>query len=64
MIPTITRQQTTTTDLAEAGFTGAQIERLETLRALYPLLEFVETAEVRRLAFMKWRVEHDMTERP
>ena len=42
--------------LADAGFTTDQIMRLTELRALYPLLEFVESpAAVNRLRFLRWR---------
>ena len=50
MTPTTTCQPTTVADLAQAGFTPEQIECLSLLRDVYPLLEFLETAEVRRLS--------------
>lgn len=60
MTPTTTHRPTTTVaDLREAGFTPARIEQLTALRDIYPLPEFFETAELRRLAFVKWRREQD-----
>jgi hypothetical protein len=42
--------------LADSGFTSEQIMRLTELRAVYPLLEYVDsTAVVNRLRFLKWR---------
>jgi hypothetical protein len=45
-------------DLAQLGCTPAQIARLEALRAAYPLIEFVSTAEWQRLVFLKWRTTY------
>jgi hypothetical protein len=50
---------TTTTSLAQQGFTDEQIRRLESLRDAYPILEFITTrAEWQRLAFLKWCYQH------
>jgi hypothetical protein len=57
MTPTTTPRATTAADLVEAGFTAEEIALLEELRQSYPAREFLETAELRRLAFLKWRVE-------
>ena len=47
--------------LVQHGFTPEQIERLEALRAAYPITEFVTTrAELDRLNFLKWRWQHDL----
>ena len=44
-------------DLAQCGFAPEQIARLEALRSVYPVIEFVESNEqLQRLQFMKWRV--------
>jgi hypothetical protein len=41
--------------LASHGFTPEQIERLEALRAVYPVQEFVTSPrEHGRLRFLKW----------
>jgi hypothetical protein len=46
-------------DLADAGFTTAQIDRLSALREHYPFIEYVENdSQWRRLMFLKWRFEH------
>ena len=48
-----------TTDLVAQGFTPEQIQRLENLRAVYPMIEMVEDIEqVRRIVFLKWLHEH------
>ena len=48
-----------TTDLVAQGFTPEQIQRLEGLRAVYPMIEMVEDIEqVRRMVFLKWLHEH------
>jgi hypothetical protein len=44
-------------DLARLGFAPEQIARLEALRDVYPVIEFVESNEqLQRLQFMKWRI--------
>lgn len=45
----------TVAELQRLDFTPEQIARLEALRAAYPVLEFVSSAEWRRLVFLKWR---------
>lgn len=46
-------------DLEAAGFTPAQIDRLDQLKANYPYLEFTDsTDQFRRLTFLKWRVRN------
>jgi hypothetical protein len=49
----------TVDDLRAHGFTTAQIERLESLRASYdPYREYFEcNREFERLAFLKWRYQ-------
>jgi hypothetical protein len=45
----------TAANLMRIGFTMEQVERLEALRAAYPYIEFVDSAEEwRRLVFLKW----------
>lgn len=42
-------------DLVVQGFTTEQIEHLCRLRAVYPVIEFVESKqELQRLIFLKW----------
>ena len=54
-----TQATTDTTDLVAQGFTPEQIQRLEDLRSVYPLIEMVEDIEqVRRMVFLKWLHEH------
>ena len=55
-----TMQATTdTAGLVAQGFTPEQIQRLEELRAVYPMIEMVENIEqVRRIVFLKWLHEH------
>ncbi|HEX5165468.1 MAG TPA: hypothetical protein VFV93_08745 [Thermomicrobiales bacterium] len=55
-----TMQATTdTTGLVAQGFTAEQIQRLEELRAVYPMIEMVENIEqLRRIVFLKWLHEH------
>jgi hypothetical protein len=55
-----TMQATTdTTGLVAQGFTAEQIQRLEELRAVYPMIEMVEYIEqLRRIVFLKWLHEH------
>lgn len=61
MTTTTMSRPATAADLVEAGFTAEQIERLERLRSVYPMLEFLTTPEVRRLEFLKWRRLHEFT---
>lgn len=55
-----TRQRThrhtlTTADLAAEGFSPSQISRLEGLRDLRPIAEFLDSsAERERLLFLRW----------
>jgi hypothetical protein len=43
-------------DLMQLGFAPEQIERLEALRRVYPVIEFVDSNEqLQRLQFLKWR---------
>jgi len=52
-------EQLTAADLAQRGFTPQQIRRLEALRDVYPVIEFVESNEaLQRLHFLKWRYTH------
>ena len=54
-----TQATTETTDLVAQGFSPEQIQRLEDLRAVYPMIEMVEDIEqVRRMVFLKWLHEH------
>lgn len=56
--PSVIGQETAAaerTQLEQLGFTEAQIDRLFELRAVYPLVELVETREeMMRLMFLKW----------
>jgi hypothetical protein len=46
----------TSADLAAEGFSPAQITRLESLRELRPIAEFLDSsAERERLHFLRWR---------
>jgi hypothetical protein len=48
----------TRADLETDGFSPAQIERLEQLKAQYPYIEFTSSiGEFRRLSFLKWRLD-------
>ena len=50
---------TDTTDLVAQRCTPEQIERLEELRAVYPMIEMIDDIEqVRRMIFLKWLHEH------
>ena len=52
-------EQLTAADLIRRGFTAQQIRRLEALRDVYPVIEFVESNEtLQRLHFLKWRYTH------
>lgn len=53
----------TAADLAQRGFAPQQIRRLESLRDVYPVIEFVESNEaLHRLRFLKWRyTQHQVT---
>jgi len=54
-----TQATTGTTDLVAQGFTPEQIQRLEELRAVYPMIEMVDDIEqVQRMIFLKWLHEH------
>ncbi|RIK40119.1 MAG: hypothetical protein DCC58_14365 [Chloroflexi bacterium] len=61
MSPTTTRHRTAEAILEDAGFTPAQIARLRALREIYPLPEFLETGQIRRLAFLKWELRQRAT---
>lgn len=55
-----TRVTTTRSDLLASGFTTAEIDALEALRALYPYVEFLDSRqELERLRFMKWMINRD-----
>ena len=55
----MTQATTDTTGLVAQGFTPEQIQKLEELRAVYPLIEMVEDSEqLRRMVFLKWLHEH------
>ena len=55
-----TRTTTTRSDLLMVGFTTAEIESLEALRATYPYVEFLDSRqELQRLRFMKWMISRD-----
>ena len=56
-------EQLTAADLTQRGFTPQQIRRLEALRDVYPVIEFVESNEMlHRLHFLKWRyTQHQVT---
>lgn len=44
-------------DLLAAGFTMAEIEALDALRANYPYVEYFDSRqELQRLRFMKWMI--------
>lgn len=48
-----------TTNLVAQGFTPQQIQKLEELRAVYPMIEMVDNIEqMRRMVFFKWLHEH------
>jgi hypothetical protein len=48
----------TRADLETNGFSTAQIERLEQLKAQYPYIEFIDSvSQFNRLAFLKWQLE-------
>ncbi len=50
---------TDTTDLVAQGFSPEQIQRLEELRAVYPMIEMVDNIEqLRRLVFFRWLHQH------
>lgn len=52
-----TRITVTRSDLLAEGFTEAQVEALEALRAVYPYVEFFDSRqEIHRLRFMKWMI--------
>ena len=52
-----TRVTITRDDLLAEGFTLAQVEALEALRAVYPYVEFLDSRqELQRLRFMKWMI--------
>ena len=54
-----TQATTEMTDLVAQGFSPEQINRLEELRAVYPMIEMIEDIEqVRRVVFLKWLHEH------
>lgn len=54
-----TQATTETTDLVAQGFSPEQIQKLEGLRAVYPMIEMIEDIEqVRRMIFLKWLHEH------
>jgi len=47
----------TRSDLLATGFTPAEVDALEALRAAYPYIEFFDShQELQRLRFMKWRI--------
>ena len=55
----MTQATNDTTDLVAQGFTPEQIQKLEELRAVYPLIEMVDNSEqMRRMVFLKWLHEH------
>ena len=48
-----------TTELVAQGFSPDQIQKLEELRAVYPMIEMIEDIEqVRRMIFVKWLHQH------
>lgn len=52
------RTTVTRSDLLAEGFTVAEIDALEALRAVYPYVEFLESRqEIQRLRFMKWMID-------
>jgi len=52
-----TRITVTRSDLLAEGFTTAQVDALEALRADYPYVEFFDSRqEIDRLRFMKWMI--------
>ncbi len=59
---TTTQPRITITDLEEAGFTPAEIDRLQACRARYhPVIEQMEThAEWRRIQFLRWLYQHNI----
>lgn len=64
MSPTTTHHRTDESILEHAGFTPVQIVHLQALREIYPLPEFLETGQIRRLAFMKWELLRRATTTP
>jgi hypothetical protein len=55
----MTQATNDTTDLVAQGFTPEQIQKLEELRAVYPMIEMVDNIEqMRRMVFLKWLHEH------
>ncbi len=53
-----TRTSMTRSDLVAAGFTPAEIDALEAIRATYPYVEFFDSRqELQRLRFMKWMIK-------
>ena len=59
------RLSTTRSDLLAAGFSAAEIDRLEKLRGVYPYMEFLDSRqELQRLRFMKWMIRRDSTPVP
>ena len=52
------RRVTTRDDLASAGITPEQIERLEILRNHYPYIEFIDSQrQLEKLRFLRWLIE-------
>jgi hypothetical protein len=56
--PVMRPDPVTVQDLVVLGFTGEQIDKLIALKAAYPFIEYVDSAnQWRRLEFLKWRFE-------
>jgi hypothetical protein len=48
-------------DLLDLGFSDTQINHFESLRAMYPYIEFFDSRqEWQRVQFMKWMVSREM----
>ena len=51
------RTTLTRSDLLATGFTPAEVDAFEALRAAYPYIEFFDSRqELQRLRFLKWRL--------